>query len=135
MRRGNAVAALALTRVGGLASSDTRMAKLIADARNARVKWWRDARKKTVAEAVNRSPEAEVWRSAEDRALPPLMKLLERIELGHVDVEQMVEPALQALLQALTRLLQSKAENNKDDEVIKLQAQQQNMNQSAVNCE
>ena len=109
-RRGNIVAALALIQAGGLESSDARMAKYLADARNARVRWWRNARKKTIAEVVDRSPEAEVWKSANDKALPPLKSLLDRIEHGHCELDKLLKPALQSLLTALMVLADSRVE-------------------------
>jgi hypothetical protein len=101
VQRGNSVAALALEHAGGLRSSDERLVEYLAGARSARVKWWRDARKKTVAEIIARSAETELWRSAEERSLPLLLNLLSSIEDRHHDLEAVLSVLLRSLHCAL----------------------------------
>ena len=106
-RSGNAVAALALKRAGGLESGDLRMAPHLADAKNARARWWQHARKQTIAEVVGRSSETDVWRLTETKALPLLKSVLERIESGHRDLEKLLADALQSLSLVLIKLIDS----------------------------
>ncbi len=97
IRHGNAVAALALERAGGLQSRDPRLALQVSGSREARTRWWRNAREKTVAEAVARSPESMLWSSSEQHFLPPLLSLLERINKIQEKLETDITKALKTL--------------------------------------
>jgi hypothetical protein len=97
IRHGNSVAALALELAGGLQSCDQRVALQVSGARVARTRWWQNARRKTVAETVARSPESTVWSSAEQYSLPPLHSLLERI----MKVQEKLETHITEVLKIL----------------------------------
>lgn len=109
VRRGNAVAALALKRAGGLQSTDPRMKGCLDKAKEARINWWRHARKMTVEAAIESSPEVEIWRSAEERALPPLKLLIQRIEESQNELELFITIMLKKLLQAFQLLSDCKS--------------------------
>ena len=115
-------------------SNDTKMARHLTEARDARVKWWQDARKKTITEFVNRSPEVEIWKSAEAKSLAPLMSLLTRIEAGHKELEDLLTSVLSSLGSTFKRLVPSSSKSSPDFSILNYAIQKHESTAGMFQC-